>query len=57
MKTHRSALAGLLCLAGLAAGAVYTIAASADEQPPAFTAAQLLTPSQLKGPHTRSRTP
>ena len=40
------ALIGALCLAGLSLSA-----APADEPPPTFTAAQLLTPAQVKGPH------
>ena len=41
----------VLCLTGLAAGGVHPLAAPADEPPPTFTAAQLLTPAQVKGPH------
>jgi hypothetical protein len=46
----KSALIGLLCLTSLAASGPRPSAA-ADEPPPAFTAAQLLAPGQLKGPH------
>jgi len=51
MKTYESALAAGLCLAALSAGAFSPVAARSDEPPPRFTAAQLLTPAQLKGPH------
>jgi hypothetical protein len=44
-------LIGGLCLAGLAAAGLSLSAAPADEPPPTFTAAQLLTPAQVKGPH------
>jgi hypothetical protein len=44
-------LIGVLCLAGLAAAGLSLSAAPADEPPPTFTAAQLLTPAQVKGPH------
>jgi hypothetical protein len=51
MKTYTSVLAAGLCLAALSAGALSPLAARSDEPPPSFTAAQLITPSQLKGPH------
>ena len=51
MKTYESVLAAGLCLAALSAGAFSPVAARSDEPPPRFTAAQLLTPAQLKGPH------
>ena len=52
-KPRRLVLAGVLCLAGLAAAASGPLgaAAPADEPPPTFSAAQLLTPAQIKGPH------
>jgi hypothetical protein len=46
-----SAPIGALCLAGLAVAGLRLPAAPADEPPPSFTAAQLLTSAQLKGPH------
>jgi hypothetical protein len=51
MKATTSALACAACLAGLLAGGLGPLAAPADEPPPAFRAAQLLTAAQLKGPH------
>ena len=47
----KAALIGSLFLAGLAAAGLRLTAAPADEPPPSFTAAQLLTPAQVKGPH------
>jgi hypothetical protein len=51
MNTTASALICVVCVAGLTAGALRPTAAPADEPPPRFTAAQLLSPAQLKGPH------
>ena len=51
MTTRTPVLIGLLCLAGLTPGAISPIAAGSDEPPPVFTAAQLLAPAQLNGPH------
>jgi hypothetical protein len=51
MKSTTPALIYVACMAGLAAGGLRPMAAPADEPPPAFTAAQLLTPAQVKGPH------
>ena len=50
-RTTGAALIAVLCLSALAAAGRVLSAASADEPPPTFTAAQLLTPAQLKGPH------
>ena len=47
----RPALIALLGLAVLPAAALRPSAAPADEPPPSFTAAQLLPPAQLNGPH------
>jgi hypothetical protein len=41
----------LACLAAVVAGRPHQAAAPFDEPPPTFTAAQLLTPAQIKGPH------
>ena len=51
MKAATSALVCAACLVGLSAGGFRPEAAPADEPPPAFSAAQLLTPAQVKGPH------
>jgi hypothetical protein len=51
MWRSRHTVTALACLAALSAGAAQHAAAPADEPPPAFTAAQLLAPAQLKGPH------
>ena len=51
MRSEARLLAVVLCVAALAAGAARSLSARADEPPPVFTAAQLLTPAQLKGPH------
>jgi hypothetical protein len=51
MKPTTSVLVCVACLAGLAAAGLRPMAAPADEPPPAFTAAELLTPAQVKGPH------
>lgn len=51
MKTHESVLAAGLFLAALGVGVMSPLAARSDEPPPVFTAAQLLTPAQIKGPH------
>ncbi len=51
MRRPRHSVTALACLAALSAGAVQHAATPADEPPPVFTAAQLLTPAQLKGPH------
>lgn len=41
----------LACAAAVAAGSSYRAAEPADEPPPTFTAAQLLSPAELRGPH------
>ena len=41
----------MTCVAAVAAGYPYRAAEPADEPPPTFTAAQLLTPAELRGPH------
>jgi hypothetical protein len=51
MRSLRRALTVLACLAAVAAGRPYDAAAPADEPPPTFTAAQLLSPAELRGPH------
>lgn len=51
MKPTTSVLVCAACLAGLATAGLRPMAAPADEPPPAFKAAQLLTPAQVKGPH------
>jgi hypothetical protein len=51
MRSVRHAFTILACLAAVAAGRPHQAAALADEPPPTFTAAQLLTPAQIKGPH------
>jgi hypothetical protein len=47
----KSTLIGVLCFTGLAGAGLRLTAATADEPPPVFTAAQLLPPAQVKGPH------
>jgi len=44
-------LLALTCVAAVAAGYPYRAAEPADEPPPTFTAAQLLSPDELRGPH------
>jgi hypothetical protein len=51
MRPATFVLIGAACVAGVAAGGLRPLAAPADEPPPAFTAAQLLTPAEVKGPH------
>jgi len=51
MKSTTPVLICVVCLAGLTAGGLRSVAAQADEPPPTFTAAQLLAPAQVKGPH------
>jgi hypothetical protein len=51
MTLTRSVSVWVACLAGLAVGGFRLAAAPADEPAPAFTAAQLLTPAQVKGAH------
>ena len=51
MRSARFTLTVLTCLAAVAAGRPYHAAAPADEPPPTFTAAQLLSPAELRGPH------
>jgi len=41
----------MACVAALAGGYPYHAAEPADEPPPSFTAAQLLSPAELRGPH------
>jgi len=50
-RSTKSGLIGALCLTLLAAAGLRLSAAPADEPPPSFTAAQLLAPAQVKGPH------
>jgi hypothetical protein len=50
-RSTKAALIGALCFVGLAAAGLHLSAAPVDEPPPRFTAAQLLAPAQLKGPH------
>ncbi|MCU0252623.1 MAG: hypothetical protein MUE61_20730 [Vicinamibacterales bacterium] len=47
----KTALVGVLFLAGAGAAGLRLAAAPADEPPPTFTAAQLLNQAQIKGPH------
>lgn len=51
MRRGTSVLICAACVAAAAVGGRRPMAAPADEPPPAFKAAQLLTPAQLKGPH------
>ena len=51
MQTAGPTLIALACTAALAAGYPYHAAEPADEPPPSFTAAQLLSPAELRGPH------
>ena len=51
LQPFRRALTVLVCLAAVAAERSYYTEASADEPPPKFTAAQLLSPGELRGPH------
>jgi len=51
MRSARRAITALAFLATVAAGRPYQAAAPADEPPPRFTAAQLLSPAELRGPH------
>ncbi len=47
----KTALIGVLFLAGAGAAGLRLAAAPADEPPPTFTAVQLLNQAQIKGPH------
>jgi len=51
MRRTRPTLLALTCVAAVAAGYPYRAAEPADEPPPTFTAAQLLSPDELRGPH------
>lgn len=51
MRTSRLAVMALASLAAVAGARPYDAAAAADEAPPTFTAAQLLSPAELRGPH------
>jgi len=51
MHNARHVLTLSACLAAVAAGGLRPAAAPADEPPPTFSAAQLLSPAQLRGPH------
>jgi hypothetical protein len=51
MKLTASVLVCVAFLAVVAADGIRPMSAPADEPPPAFKAAQLLTPAQVKGPH------
>lgn len=51
MSPAKTALIGSACLTAMLAGLAHPAAAPANEPPPTFTAAQLLKPDQIKGPH------
>jgi hypothetical protein len=51
MRTATPTLIALACAAAIAAGYPCHAAEPADEPPPSFTAAQLLSPAELRGPH------